>query len=314
MATSKGEQPQLSKKEKKALRKEADTLAMVLKDFNNHWDYASSSWHNRWQDNFKLYNNERIKRGYLGISDTFVPMTFSTVETLVSALFGTKPKFQYLPPQNRQDQDTTILNALVDYFWDKDQWSLKVINTGRGMVREGTAIDYWMWDMDHPVLINVPIRDFFINPYAYELDERTTGWCGRRYITTVDELKSFEIVDLKDLDENGDPTGKMKPKYKNLDKLKEDASDDPVHSGSVVKGQQKTDKQEKDTLYGSTLPDDKDQVEVIEYWTTDLVMSVANRSVVIEDAENYFKAKDRANGAEYPQGLLPFADAQIGRA
>jgi hypothetical protein len=32
--------------------------------------------------------------------------------------------------------------------------------------------------------------------------------------------------------------------------------------------------------------------------------------VVIEDSENYYKAKDRANGSQYPKGLLPFADAR----
>lgn len=321
MATdSQVDTPRLTKAQKKALKAEFDVLEKVATDFNNAWDYTASSWHNRWLDNYKLYNNERIKRGYLGISDTFVPMTFSTVETLVSGLFGTKPKWQYLPPQNRQDQDTTILNAVVDCFWDKDCWSVKTINTGRGFVREGTAVDYFIWHIDHPVLINVPIRDFFIDPFAFELDERSTRFCGRRYLTTLDELQSFEIVDLDDVDENGDPKGTMKPKYKNLDKLKGDSQEEPVKGSGRNSGDQNTDKQEKDMLYGSTLPDSKDQVEVIEYWTTDRVYSVANRRYVIEDSENYFKAKHRANllaegkskeDAEmYAEGLLPFADAR----
>lgn len=312
------DQPEVSKAEKQAMSKEADTLELVLKDFDNHWKYASSSWHSRWEDNYKLYNNERIKRGYAGISDTFVPMTFSTVETLVSALFGTKPAFQYRPPQDRQDQDTTILNAALDYFWDKDQWSLKCINTGRGYVREGTAVDYFTWNIDHPILINVPLRDFFIDPYAFELDERTTRYCGRRYLTTLDNLKEFEVVDLDKVDENDDPTGEMKPKYKNLDKLKDADAAKSVNGGSVAHGDQTTDKQQKDNLYGSTLPDDDGQVEVIEYWTTDRTISIANRTVVIEDTENYFKAKDRANQLSqgkkekdiFPQGILPFADAR----
>lgn len=299
-----------SKKKSEEPAAKDETLELVLGHFNDAWEYASSSWHSRWEDNYKLYNNERIKRGYLGISDTFVPMTFSTVETLVSGLFGTKPKFQYLPPSDRQDQDTTILNAAVDHYWDRDQWSLKTMNTGRGFVREGTAVDFFTWDIDHPVLINVPIRDFFINPFAYELDERTTGWCGRRYLTTLDELESFEIVDLDDVDEFDEPTGTLKKKYKNLDKLKGDSKDEPVKGTGKQAGDQKTDKQEKDMLYGSTLPDGKDQIEVIEYWTCDKVISIANRMVVIEDNENYFKARDRMNGAEYPTGLLPFADAR----
>lgn len=282
-----------------------ETLKLVIDDFNLSWDYTSGSWHDRWQDNYKLYNNERIKWGYYGISDTFVPMTFGTCETLVSALFGTKPKFDYMPPSNKPNQKTDRLNALVDQFWDKDQWSMKVINTGRGMVREGTAVDYFCWDIDHPRMINVPIRDFFIDPNAFELDERSTRYCGRRYLTTLEDLESYEVVDLEaEPDEDGNPP--LVKKYKNLDKLKGDSKDEPVAGGGDP--EQTTDKQEKDMLYGSTLDDaSKHQIEVIEYWTVDRVITVANRKVVIEDAENYYKTQDRANGEKYPRGLLPFA-------
>lgn len=285
------------------------SLDVVLEAFNKSWDYTSSAWHDRWQDNYRLYNNERIKYGYKGISDTFVPMTFGTVETLTSALFGTKPKFGYLPPSESEDQNTDILNALVDYYWDKDQWSLKVINTGRGMLREGTAVDYFMWDMDHPRLINVPLRDFFIDPNAYELSESSTAYCGRRYLISLDDLEEFEIVDL-DADPDEDGNYPMKKKYKNLDQLKDDSQQEPV-KGTTKYQEQTTDKEEKDMLYGSTLNEpQKDQVEVIEYWTVDKTISIANRSVVIEDVDNYFKTQDEANGSKFPQGLLPFADCR----
>lgn len=287
-----------------------DVVGMVIKDFNKSWEYTNSSWHSRWEDNYKLYNNERIKYGYQGISDTFVPMTFSTVETLTSAIFGSKPKFDFIPPTEQDSDNTDILNGLVDDYWDRDQWSAKVINTGRGFFREGTAVDYFMWDIDHPRLINVPIRDFFIDPNAFELDEASTRYCGRRYLTTLKELQSFEIVDLDgEVDEDGNLP--MKPKYKNLDMLKGQTNSDPVQSAGVVAGDQKTDKQEKDMFYGSTVgTDDKDQVEVIEYWTVDKTISVANRQFTIEDTDNYFKAQDKANGNQFPQGLLPFADAR----
>jgi hypothetical protein len=272
------------------------TLEMVLKDFKSSWDYCAGSWHDRWQNNHYLYNNERVKRGYEGITDTFVPMTFSTVETMASALFGTKPKFDYLPPKDKPDQKTDILNALLDHYWDKDQWSLKIINTGKGMLKLGTAVDYFAWDRDHPVLINVPIRDFFIDPMATSLDN--ARYMGRRFLTTKKELETFEIVDLDaEPDENGDYP--MKKKYTNLGKIKFGKTND------------NTDKQEKDIWYGSTVTEpEKEQVEVIEYWTEDKVISVANRETVIEDNENYYKAKDRANGNEYPRGILPFADAR----
>lgn len=273
-------------------------LDQVVKDFEASWEYTQGSWHDRWEKNQYLYNGDRVKRGYVGITDTFVPMSFSTVETLTSGLFGGKPKFSFLQPQDKRDQKTDILNSLLDFYWDCDQWGLKIINTGRNTFKLGTAVDYFVWSGDRPKLINVPIRDFFIDPTASDID--TARYVGRRYLTTKEELESFEIVDLSvDPDEFGNYP--MKKKYTNLDKIKYDA-------GS--KGEN-TDKQEKDMWYGSTVSEAASkQIEVIEYWTLDKTISVANREVVIEDSENYFKLKDESNGAKYPKGLIPFADSR----
>lgn len=270
-----------------------DSLTKVTTDFDASWEYTSGSWHKRWADNYYLYNNQRVKRGYEGITDTFVPMTFSTIETLTSALFGNKPKFNYRAPSDKKEQKTDILNALLDYFWEKDQWSVKVINTGRSGLSVGTAIDYFWWENDHPVMINVPVRDFFIDPTCTSLE--TARYMGRRYLITKEELKDFEVVDPE--------TGNMKPKYSNLDQIKEGEQGDT------------TDKQQKDMWYGSTITNAKNsQIEVLEYWTEDKVISVANRSVVIEDCENYYKTKARANAKKnkdnkvaHAKGLMPFA-------
>jgi len=282
------------------------TLDRVINDFKSSWDYTAGSWHDRWQNSHNLYNNNRVKRGYEGITDTFVPMCFSTVETMTSALFGNKPKFTYLPPQEKPDQKTDILNSLLDYYWDKDQWSVKMINTGRNHLKLGTAVDFFVWDIDHPVLINVPIRDFFIDPMATSLD--TARYMGRRYLTTKEELESFEVIDIDNPtavvdEETGMPTDNveypMKKKYKLPRNL------------STGKTTEPTDKQEKDIWYGSTVTEpEKHQIEVIEYWTEDEVISIANRECIIEESENYFKAKARANGEEFPHGLMPFADAR----
>ena len=293
-----------------AKKSNIDMLEEVLKDFNAAWDYTSGSWHGRWKDNHDLYNGNRVKIGYQGITNTFVPMAFSTVETLVSALFGTKPKFQYLAPKENPDQKTDILNALLDHYWDKDQWSVKNIHVGRSMLKLGTGISYYYWENDHPCKIVVPIRDFFIDPTAG--DGETARYMGRRYLITKAELESFEVVDFDKPEQTpifndlGMPTGEvdtnypMKKKYKNLDQIDT--------SGS--KGDN-TDKQEKDMWYGSTVGEpEKNQIEVIEYWTMDKTVSVANRSVIIEDTENYFKMKARQNGAEYPKGIMPFAWAR----
>lgn len=285
---------QVAKKSKSAQPKSSNkVLEQVIKDFKASWDYTSSSWHDRWSNNYKLYNNERVNRSYDGITNTFVPMVYSTVETMTAGLFGMKPKFDYIPPSSKPDQKTDILNGLLDYYWDKDQWSLKVINTGRSMFNLGTGIDYFMWHIDHPVMINIPLRDFFIDPAATSLDN--ARYCGRRYLASKKDLESFEIVDYESDSDNPE----LKKRYKNLDKVTANSS-----------SPEKTDKEEKDLLYGSTLTSDDDQVEVIEYWTLEKTITVVNRNVVIEDTKNWFLARAEALGFENPKGLLPFADAR----
>lgn len=285
-----------------SLKNVQDTLDKVMKDFTSSWDYCTGSWHGRWIDNYALYNNNRVKVGYNGITDTFVPMTFSTIETMVSALFGSKPKFDFVPPGSKPDQKTDILNSLLDYYWDKDQWNIKVISWGRTMLMLGTSVVYLWWDMDHPCMINVPLRDFFIDPMASTLEN--ARYMGRRFLTTTDELKSFEVVDPD--------TGEMIKKYKNLDKIESNnqMGQTGEDAGGVTGGAtgDLTDKQEKDMFYGSTIEQpEQDQVEIIEYWTEDRCISIANRGTVIEDTENYYKAKGKAAGNSYAKGIMPFA-------
>ena len=47
-------------------------LEVVLEAFDKSWEYTEGSWHQRWNDNYYLYNNNRVKVGYQGITDTFV--------------------------------------------------------------------------------------------------------------------------------------------------------------------------------------------------------------------------------------------------
>ena len=267
------------------------SLQKVLDGFDKSWEYCSGSWHSRWNDNYYLYNNNRVKVGYQGITDTFVPMTFSTIETMTSALFGSRPRFNYSAPADKFGQNTDILNNLVNYYWDKDKWSVKVINWGRDMLRFGTSVIYMNWDGNCPKMINVPIRDFFVDPTCNSLEN--AAYMGRRYLTSLDDLKSFEIVDL---DKSTDMEVVMKPKYMNLDQVSK------TKNGAG----ENTDKEEKDMWYGSTVSDEDSLVEVLEYWTKDRVISVANRSTVIEDSENYYKAKAAMNGEKYAKGLMPF--------
>lgn len=282
--------------QKKQKLAEDERVKFVVERFNNSWTYAQTNYHSRWEDSWKLYNNRRVKIGYEGISNVFVPMTFSTIETMVSALAGSKPQFDFLPPRDKPDQNTDILNALLDFYWDKDQWNIKVQNWVRSMLIYGTGVVYLYWNIDHPVMVNIPVRDFFFDPNAVSLENCSKDfYAGRRYLTTVEELKGYEVVDSEEYEAD---SATMKPKYMNLDK---------IVAGSGATDGDETDKEKKDLFYGSTAPDPENtQIEVLELWTEDRVVSIANRSVLIQDEENPYLVQAKARGEKNAKGIIPF--------
>lgn len=272
----------------KSQKSKKDYVDIAVRGWNASWDYTSGSYHKKWQDMSDLYDSKRIQVGYNGISDTFVPMSFSTVETMVAATSGEKPVVEYIQTRPDQASNTEVLNGLFAYYWDIDNWTNKIVQGTRIYFKLGTVVKFLYWDIDHPCLNIIPLRDFFCDPTATILNYQDAAYMGYRFLASKEALKKEMIIDPE--------KGELVPKYKNLDKL---TRFDP--------GDQ-TDKQSKDTLMGSTLNDsaNEDQIEVICYWTKDEVWYVGNRQQVIYHSMNYFKERQQFLGWENPEGMYPF--------
>lgn len=263
-------------KNKKKLSK---TTREVVEQYNASWSYAKENHHSRWERNWKLYNNKRVNVGYKGITNTFVPMTFSTVETITAALAAGRPSIDFVPQdmyayimtyyETGKKPDLKALNALFDYYWDCDNWDLKSIKTIRNGFIYGTAAEYVYWDIDKPRIINIAPRDLIIDPSLTDpmalITDPGTTYAGRRYLTTKERLAAEQVVDPE--------TGELKPRFRKLDQVR------PGKSG------EQTEKELKEQTIGSISAND-DEVEVIEIWTGDRIRSIANREVDIEDREN----------------------------
>lgn len=273
-----------------------DKIDEVVNGFNSSWNYTSSSLHNDWENWYRLYNSERVHVGYNGISDTFVPMSYSTIETMVSATSGEKPLIQYIPTRIDQQTNTEALNQLVSMYWDLDSWTNKFVQHTRNLFLYGTAIMYVYWDIDQPRVKNIPLRDFFCDPSATILNYQDASYMGYRFLANKEEMAA-EMVVNPDYDETDPDSKDLIPKYKNLDKL-----DTNYETGD------RTDKQEKDTHMGSTLDDNaqKGQIEVICYWTKDKVIYVGNRKEIIYEADNYYKERQQTLNLPNPTGMYPF--------
>ena len=72
-------------------------------------------------------------------------------------------------------------------------------------------------------------------------------------------------------------TGEFKPLYQNLDELADESGTDD----------EQFDKDKKDMFQGSTVNRaDKKQIEVIEYWTKEKVITIGNRKTVLREEKN----------------------------
>ena len=115
-------------------------LTEVMSDFDKARNYVKNNYQAVWEDCFKAYNGIRTRRGYSGVADDFVPETFSIVESLKASIAGTKPKFKYMPLTEEQKQDTTTLNALVDFYWSQNNMTEKLLNWVGDMIVYGNGI------------------------------------------------------------------------------------------------------------------------------------------------------------------------------
>lgn len=250
-------------------------LESVIKDFNCARRYVRENYQPIWDDCFREYNSLRTRRGYSGVADDFIPEVFSIVESLKAAIAGSKPKFKFMPLDEEQEQDCDILDALVDYYWAINNMTAKVLNWVGDMVIYGNGILMVSWEENKPIIRHIPLSDFFVDPTATHLNRPEehgyARYAGYRYLTSIEQLKAKTVFDVK--------TGKSIPMYKNLDMVRVGTLEDP------------DDKTRKEQLLGSTLGKDadKNQIEIIEYYTAKKKIVIANRSVVIFDDNTPFQ-------------------------
>lgn len=254
-----------------------DPLEMVVKDYQSAINYLQSTYWDDWDDYWRLYNGEDVDDlvGYQGTSQAWDPMTFSTIETILANIYGSKPRFSFLATMEDQEKDTKILNSLMDYYWECNNMSSTIIPFGREVLIVGNAVLFVGWNKDRPEIKHIPIRDTFFDPTARSLED--ARYCGYRRLTSLSGLKKETMYDAE--------SDSMVPKYKNLDQVR-------TFTDGV---DEQTDKELKDAYHGSTVGGEakKDQVEVLYYITKDKVIEVANRSQVIYEEDNPFQRESR---------------------
>lgn len=255
-------------------------LETAKKRFKDSWDYQAANWHDKWDRDNLLYDNERWAANYEGVTDTFVPMVFSTIETMVAEVNNANIRFQFKTGNPMLKYDDAAVNGLIEEWWDQDDWDLLVEEGTRETFVTGMVANFVSWEGDHPHIEQVAMRDAIIDPTIKKpADLQKPGaYGGRRFRVRKDSLDEIEIVDA---DPNSKTYGQMVPRY----------SKTPL-SPSGGRFGELTDKEIKEMFSGSTLSSaSADEDEIIELWDIDRLVSIKNRCHVIEDVVNPHKQR-----------------------
>ena len=250
---------------------------------------------NKWDRFYKMYRGVLDETNYPWQSNIWVPLSFSTIETVVPRLVSNRPQIDILPREPNDEKYAQIMGKIIDYQWDQMNMNVLLPEAVKEMCIYGTVvlkafwykeesnvIDKQMVDEQMPELGQVEVEenktiyngpkvevvdlyDFFVDPKATTIDN--AEWVIHRSMRTLDYL--HEMM------EDG--------KYKNI-KLLED-------EGGSFAGNDDEKQMRRNTI-GISMPVEQRNdklIEILEYWTDERVITVANRKIIIRDQENPFR-------------------------
>jgi hypothetical protein len=259
----------------------------VVDDYTAWHDYTKGHRSN-WERYWKQWSNQRVKPGYNSKAKVAAdPMVHQVVETRVDNIYGSRPKWSYIPTMPEQETDTKILAEMADLSWDQGDMDLHIMGIGREVENTGNTFVFNGWEDGVMTYHHVPIADCVGDVNAPNPD--AVKKIGYRFLALIDDLKEEKRFDptAGKKDEDGNPQGAWVDKYNsNLSKVKKwtALSDD------------KTSKQMAEEMYsGSTLEGAArdDQVEIIYMRYLDKFVAVANRQKVVMVHDNPFQAPER---------------------
>lgn len=259
------------------------TLNKVMKGFRNSRNYTKGGFWDTWEASWKLYNNQRVSIGYDGFADTFIPETYTEINGIKAHLVNGNLEIEFLPTSPDQSGDPTVLQSAFNYAWYRDYMDQKLNSTLTEYLVGGNCYIWSYPDKDgFPCQVVKSSKDCFFDPMITNYEDLCKwGYGGYRYITTLDALKDEKVINGA-YDETDSESTQTTQRYKNLDQVgtfTEDTNDPTA----------KQDREEM--LADAVLDDDEGQVECIVYYDKDKMVTVANRSVVIEEVDTPFQRK-----------------------
>ena len=273
---------------------DTEIVQRVVTDFNKASE-ARKVKEDKWLTWYKLYRSyaEEKKEG----SNLFIPYIYAIIETIVpriiSAAFSARPYLGILPTKPETEENAKMMEKLIDYqliqvtgfITTAVSWVKETLLYGTGILKvtwdyeEGQAYQeeplaviydipvgqqYVMADTivkDDPLIEHIDIWDFYVDPYAQNIDD--AAYCIHRVYRDTDYLKAKEKDGF----------------YENIDEVKKGFSEQSYQTGMQ-------DRLSSIGMQSSVMDVDTDKVELLEYWTDARTIVVANRSVIIRNVDN----------------------------
>lgn len=275
------------------------TLEKVLKGYRNSKKYAEGGFWPTWEDSWKLYNGIRVNIGYDGFTDTFIPETYTEVQGIKAHLINGNLEVEFLPTHPDQIGDVSLKQDLFNYAWYRDLMDQKLDQTITEYLVTGNCYIWSYPDANGmPCQTVVSAKDCFFDPMIKNYqDLNEWGYGGYRWITTIEALKEENVANpnYDDSQPESDTNSQTQPRFKNLNQVGQFNSEDG----------DETAKEEREEMLGdSVLADKEGQVECIRYFDSldKKMITVANRSVTIEDVDTPFQRKKKTVQSVDDQG------------
>lgn len=284
-----------------------EVLNKVVMDYQ-HAEQSRSTRETKWQTWYKLFRSYAEKRDTGdNRANLFIPYVYSIVETvvprLVSTIFSSRPYIGILPVKEETVDNAKAMENLIDYQMTQ---KVGIVSVATSWIKEaliyGTSILKVGWDYeeddvwvdepiavlfgtpigtrrvkkrqpvkDDPLVEHIDLWDFYVDPEARDIDD--AQYCIHKVYRDFEYLKNMEKLGI----------------YKNIDEVIKLKKGNKNELFEEIGGNQafETGMSNRLSLIGlQNIDKPTNKVELLEYWTDDRIIVVANRSVVIRNEEN----------------------------
>lgn len=259
--------------------KEKEAIDLVMKDRDAYYE-ATRDYRAKWRESYDNYKMSRSESSDPYRANVFVPVTFWSVETIVPRLVGQNPTVTAHPVDEEDVPKARFLSRIIDVQWRKEMGMFdKVVSFAKSAALFGTGVMkmYWQGKADRPHADVLNLFDFYCNPLIPSIDEMPSvihrSFVPQSSLTKEAGYKNMEFVS------DSSPM-----------KFSDSSDRDSDSIGH-------TDLNEVTTVPSGDL------VEILEWWSDERVITVANPGdtpVLIRDMDNPFE-----------HGKKPFVSYQL---